>query len=93
MEARRPRPSRAERWRTPTPRSAAALITSSNSAIPGDERAIELLVDAGRDAALRAPEAAGGWLLAATRLLAGPDNEQRRLSLLAEASSALTFAG
>ncbi len=63
------------------------------SAIPGDEPAIELLVAAGRDAALRAPEAAGGWLLAATRLLAGPDNEQRRLSLLAEASSALTFAG
>ncbi len=63
------------------------------SAVAGDEPAIELLVAAGRDAALRAPEAAGRWLLAATRLLPGPDDERRRLPLLAEASSALTFAG
>ncbi len=63
------------------------------SAIPGDEAAIELLVAAGRAAALRAPEAAGRWILAATRLLAGPDDDQRRLSLLTEAASALTFAG
>jgi DNA-binding CsgD family transcriptional regulator len=63
------------------------------SAVAGDEPAIELLVAAGRDAALRAPEAAGRWLLAATQLLVGPDVERRRLSLLVEASSALTFAG
>jgi ATP/maltotriose-dependent transcriptional regulator MalT len=64
-----------------------------NSATAGDEQAIELLVQAGRDAAPRAPETAGRWLLAATRLLLATDGDERRLSLLAEASSALTFAG
>jgi ATP/maltotriose-dependent transcriptional regulator MalT len=64
-----------------------------NSATAGDEQAIALLVRAGRDAAPRAPETAGRWLLAATRLLPADDAEGRRLSLLAEASSALTFAG
>jgi ATP/maltotriose-dependent transcriptional regulator MalT len=62
------------------------------SATAGDQQAIELLVQAGRDAAPRAPETAGRWLLAATRLLL-PGDDERRLSLLAEASSALTFAG
>jgi ATP/maltotriose-dependent transcriptional regulator MalT len=63
------------------------------SAIAGDEQAVALLVQAGRDASLRAPETAGRWLLAATRLLLGGDDDERRLSLLVEASSALTFAG
>jgi ATP/maltotriose-dependent transcriptional regulator MalT len=63
------------------------------SATAGDERAIELLVQAGRDAAPRAPETAGRWLLAATRLLLPTEDDERRLSLLAEASTALTFAG
>ena len=48
---------------------------------------------AGREAAPARPEAAGRWLLAATRLLPPNDGERRRLSLLAEAASALTFAG
>jgi ATP/maltotriose-dependent transcriptional regulator MalT len=63
------------------------------SATAGDERAIALLLQAGREAAPRAPEAAGRWLLAATRLLPPDEGDERRLSLLAEAASALTFAG
>ncbi len=64
-----------------------------NFAVPGDEQAIALLLRAGRDSAQRAPETAGRWLLAATRLLPAQDGGERRLSLLAEAASALTFAG
>ncbi|MBV9607191.1 MAG: AAA family ATPase [Solirubrobacterales bacterium] len=64
-----------------------------SSAIVGDEQAIALLVQAGREAAPRAPETAGRWLLAATALLAGPEHEARRLSLLSEAAAALTYAG
>jgi DNA-binding CsgD family transcriptional regulator len=63
------------------------------SAGAGDEQAIALLVQAGRDAAARAPEAAGRWLLAATRLLPPGENGERRLSLLSEAATALTYAG
>lgn len=63
------------------------------SATAGDEQAIALLIEAGRDAAPRAPETAGRWLLAATRLLPPSGGNKRRLSLLAEAASALTFAG
>jgi DNA-binding CsgD family transcriptional regulator len=63
------------------------------SATVGDEEAITVLVQAGRDAARQAPEAAGRWLLAAARLLHGRDSNQRRLSLLAEAAGALTAAG
>ncbi len=65
----------------------------ASSATAGDEQAIALLVQAGRDAASRAPETAGRWLLAATRLLIPGDGDDRRLSLLAEAASALTYAG
>ncbi len=64
-----------------------------SSATIGDEEAIAVLVQAGRDAAPRAPETAGRWLLAATRLLPGRGGAERRLSLLGEAASALTFAG
>ncbi len=64
-----------------------------SSAVVGDEPAIALLVQAGRDAAARAPETAGRWLLAATRLLPGTEPEQRRLSLFSEAAAALTYAG
>jgi ATP/maltotriose-dependent transcriptional regulator MalT len=63
------------------------------SAPRGDERAIALLVQAGRDAAPRAPETAGRWLLSATRLLPRSEGDERRLSLLSEAASALMFAG
>jgi ATP/maltotriose-dependent transcriptional regulator MalT len=64
-----------------------------HSATVGDEQAIALLVQAGRDAAPRAPETAGRRLLAATRLLPPDGDVERRLSLLADAASALTYAG
>jgi ATP/maltotriose-dependent transcriptional regulator MalT len=64
-----------------------------SSAAVGDERAISLLVQAGRDAAPRAPETAGRWLLAAARLLPPTDEDERRLQLLGEAATALTYAG
>ena len=64
-----------------------------SSAVVGDEQAIALLVQAGRDAAARAPETAGRWLLAATRLLPTAEHDERRLSLLSEAAAALTYAG
>src|SRR5262249_2848634 len=64
-----------------------------SSAVVGDEAAIGLLVQAGRDAAARAPETAGRWLLAATRLLSDTEHEERRLSLLSEAAGALIYAG
>jgi len=63
-----------------------------SSAAVGDEQAISLLVQAGRDAAPRAPETAGRWLLAAARLLPHTDDERRR-ELLGEAATALTYAG
>ena len=62
-------------------------------ATPGDENAIALLVGASREAAPRAPDAAGRWLVAATRLLSPNADEERRLSLLVEASSATLLAG
>jgi ATP/maltotriose-dependent transcriptional regulator MalT len=64
-----------------------------SSAVVGDEQAIALLVQAGRDAAARAPETAGRWLLAATRLLPPTQDDERRLALLSEAATALTYAG
>jgi ATP/maltotriose-dependent transcriptional regulator MalT len=63
------------------------------SATVGDEQAIALLVEAGREVALRAPETAGRWLLAATRLLPRRGEDERRVSLLFEAANALSFAG
>ena len=59
----------------------------------GDEQAIALLVQAGRDAAPRAPETAGRWLLAAARLLPPAEDDERRLAMLREAATALTYAG
>ena len=63
------------------------------SAVVGDEQAIALLVEAGREVAPRAPQAAGRWLLAATRLLPPRGEDERRQPLLLEAASALLFAG
>ncbi len=63
------------------------------SATVGDERAVSLLVQAGREVAPRAPETAGRWLLAAARLLAPTERDERRLQLLGLAASALTYAG
>ena len=62
-------------------------------ATPGDEDALELLVHAAREAAPRAPDAAGRWLIAATRLLPPHADVQRRQWLLVEASSATLLAG
>jgi DNA-binding CsgD family transcriptional regulator len=62
-------------------------------ATPGDEDAIAVLVQAAREATPRAPDAAGRWLIAATRLLPPDADEERRLSLLVEASSATLLAG
>ena len=74
------------------PASVRAHHVESSAAV-GDEQAISLLVQAGRDTAPRAPETAGRWLLAAARLLAPPDDTERRLQLLGEAATALTYAG
>ena len=64
-----------------------------HSAVVGDEAAIALLLQAGREAAPRAPETAGRWLLVATRLLAADEAGERRVALLAEAATALVYAG
>lgn len=74
------------------PASAIAHHVEASAAV-GDEQAIALLAEAGREVAPRAPEAAGRWLLAATRLLPQRGGDERRQSLLLEAASALTFAG
>jgi DNA-binding NarL/FixJ family response regulator len=92
-------------WRIGAHRRAAAALAAArapavalahhveSSAVVGDEQAITLLVQAGRDAAPRAPESAGRWLLAATRLLPQSEDDEQRLALLSEAASALTYAG
>jgi DNA-binding NarL/FixJ family response regulator len=63
------------------------------SATPGDEDAIAVLVDAAHEVAHHAPLTAGGWLLAASRLLPPNADDRRRLGLLDEATSALASAG
>ncbi len=92
-------------WRIGAHARAAAALASAHapaaalahhvesSAVVGDERAIGLLVQAGRDTAPRAPETAARWLLAATRLLPRGEDDTRRLSLLSEAATALSYAG
>lgn len=92
-------------WRIGAHARAAAALAAANapavarahhvesSAVAGDEPAIALLVQAGRDTAARAPETAGRWLLAATRLLPRAERDDRRLSLLSEAAAALIYAG
>jgi ATP/maltotriose-dependent transcriptional regulator MalT len=61
------------------------------SALPGDDAAIELLSEAGRTGAGRAPAAAARWFGAALRLL--PDGDGRRLELLVPYATALAAAG
>jgi ATP/maltotriose-dependent transcriptional regulator MalT len=63
------------------------------SAVPGDERAIQLLIDAARSVAARAPRTAGRWLLTALELLPASVERERRLVLLSEAAAAHTYAG
>ncbi|MFL5824359.1 MAG: helix-turn-helix transcriptional regulator [Solirubrobacteraceae bacterium] len=60
----------------------------------GDDEAIEQLVRAGEQTALRAPATAAAWFAAALRLI--PDNEEnleRRLGLLVQRAAALGIAG
>lgn len=64
------------------------------SAHPGDEEAIEILAQAGHDAAPRAPESAANWFGAALRLT--PQDEaggEQRLALLIPLAVALTSVG
>jgi DNA-binding NarL/FixJ family response regulator len=63
------------------------------SALPGDERAIQLLIDAARSVAPRAPRTAGRWLLAALELLPTTADGERRLALLSEVAAVHTLAG
>ena len=63
------------------------------SARLGDEDAIAVLVEAAHEVSPHAPLTAGGWLLAASRLLAPDTDDVRRLELLDEATSALAAAG
>ena len=78
--------------RARAPASAIAHHVEASAAV-GDEQAIAVLVEAGREVAPRAPDTAGRWLLAATRLLPRRGGDERRVSLLFEAANALTFAG
>lgn len=64
----------------------------ARSATVGDEQAIALLVEAARDAALRAPLTGGRLLLAAVRLIPG-DADGRRVRLLGDAGALLTSGG
>ena len=85
-------------------RAAAALIAArapastsahhvERSAIQGDEFAVAVLVEAARGAASQAPLGAGGWLLAALRLLPADAPPERRMGLLTEAATALASGG
>ena len=62
------------------------------SAVEGDEQAIDVLLEAGLSAASRAPRAAAGWLEAALRLLPSADVE-RQVSVRVQLASALRSVG
>jgi DNA-binding NarL/FixJ family response regulator len=65
-----------------------------SSATPGDERAIQLLAEAGAAAVPRAPGSAAHWYEAALRLLPdGPETSGRRLELMVPMATALGSAG
>ena len=63
-----------------------------SSAGQGDEGAIELLLEAGRSAAARAPQAAARWFEAALRLLPSGDTD-RQVSVRVGLASALRSVG
>lgn len=63
------------------------------SAAPGDELAIETLVQAGRAAVASAPATAARWFATARRLLPHGVDPGRRLELLTELASALGVTG
>ena len=70
---------------------AARAHHTERSALPGDEKAIRLLTEAGTASAGRAPAAAASWFGAALRLL--PEADPRRLELLVPQAMALSAAG
>lgn len=59
----------------------------------GDERAIQVLVEAAEAAAARAPAAAAAWLQAAIRILPAHAPDQRRVALLGGLARALEVSG
>ena len=63
------------------------------SAPVGDQDAIELLLDAGRETATRAPATAAHWFEAALRLLPPGEQGPRRVEVLAAAARTLATAG
>ncbi len=63
------------------------------SARQGDEAAVGVLTDAGREAARVAPASAARWYAAALRLLPANAAADRRLALLAPLAASLTAAG
>ncbi|MGD0453596.1 MAG: AAA family ATPase [Solirubrobacteraceae bacterium] len=63
------------------------------SAREGDEAAVALLIDAGRDTARLAPASAARWFEAALRLLPARAELERRIALLVPLAIALTASG
>jgi DNA-binding CsgD family transcriptional regulator len=98
--------SAGEGWRLAAHARAAAALAEDHdslaarahhverSARPGDEAALALLVEAGIDAASRAPAGSVRWYGAALRLLpAGPEAAQQRLELLVALATAQAAVG
>lgn len=65
----------------------------ANSAMQGDEAAIDLLARAGHEAAGRAPAASARWFQAALSLLPAKADQSRRISLLVPLAIALGTSG
>ena len=94
-----------EGWRIEAHARAAAALEASHApaaaralhlercAAPGDEAAIAVLVQAGRDAAARAPAGAARWFGAALRLLGPEADAGRRLELLIPLATSLAATG
>src|SRR4051812_42164439 len=95
-----------EGWRIAAHGRAAAALTDRGGSLParahhlercarpGDAAALEVLVEAARHAAARAPATAADWFAAALRLLPGtPETAFRRLELLVGRAQALAATG
>ncbi len=92
-----------EGWRVGAHGRVAAVLTArgapatarahhvERAAAPGDDEAFAVLVEAGNDAAARAPATAVGWFEAALRLV--PDGDPRRLEVLAPLATAQGACG
>ena len=85
--ARRPRSRSAGR------RAAARAHHLEQCALPGDEAAIAVLIQAGLEAAPRAPAGAAQWFVAALRLLGDTADPGRRLGLLIPLATANAATG